>query len=129
MVLFLAVMNKYDPNGVFLNSFGRRLKGISSAQDLDPNFNAHCALHDDCFCSQASNCAAYQRCTNLPGYSGYKVCQTIGEQPQTFLPVTLNPAVSLTQYMNTTLQSLASVVSGLLSSVQCLVPIPLPIIG
>ncbi|KAJ6638939.1 L-gulono-1,4-lactone dehydrogenase, partial [Pseudolycoriella hygida] len=33
---FIDVMNKYDPNGVFMNNFGRRLRRESTKIDVDP---------------------------------------------------------------------------------------------
>lgn len=48
-------MNKFDPNEVFINNFGRRMKGTGSVIDEDPA-TKHCALLDNCICSKNKDC-------------------------------------------------------------------------
>lgn len=73
---FIAAMQKYDPNGIFLNSFGRRLMHKDTAIDIDP-LTTRCALLDNCFCSvnNGSDCGDQQICTTISGYN-YPVCET-----------------------------------------------------
>lgn len=73
-------MNKFDPNGIFLNSFGRRITKTGTKIDSDP-LTTRCALLDNCFCSKNADCAVTQICTSLSGYS-YKVCKTKNELPE-----------------------------------------------
>lgn len=79
---FIQYMKKYDPNGIFLNKFGRRLLGTSRDMDTDPNVK-RCALQDYCVCSKNSDCAPLQQCVMI---SGYPACTDIGSG---FLPTTL----------------------------------------
>lgn len=72
-----AAMNKFDPNEIFINNFGRRMKGKGTKVDVDP-LTTHCALLDNCFCSKKSDCGMNQICTSLPGYT-YRVCKTENE--------------------------------------------------
>ncbi|XP_037049943.1 L-gulono-1,4-lactone dehydrogenase-like [Bradysia coprophila] len=74
---FIGVMSKYDPNEVFMNNFGRRLKRTGTKIDTDP-LTKHCAILDNCFCSNNSDCAANQICSQLSGYF-HKVCKTRNE--------------------------------------------------
>ncbi|KAJ6647385.1 L-gulonolactone oxidase 5 [Pseudolycoriella hygida] len=89
---FVAAMNKFDPNEVFINNFGRRLKGTGTKVDTDP-LVVRCALLDNCFCTKNSDCGEGQTCTTLPGYK-YFVCKTRNEVPMVFnkglLPTPLN---------------------------------------
>lgn len=71
---FVEAMNKFDPNQIFLNSFGRRILKIGSKIDIDP-LTTRCALLDNCFCSLDTDCAKGQICTTLPGYDDCYVCQ------------------------------------------------------
>ncbi len=70
-------MDKYDPNEVFINNFGRRIKRTGDKVDTDP-LTKHCAILDNCFCSKDSDCSPAQICTKLPGYV-YNVCKTKNE--------------------------------------------------
>ncbi|XP_037034206.1 L-gulonolactone oxidase 5-like [Bradysia coprophila] len=54
---FVAIMNKYDPNEVFINNFGRRVKRTGYKLDIDPK-TKHCALLDNCFCSKNCDCSS-----------------------------------------------------------------------
>ncbi len=54
-------MSKYDPHGVFLNKFGRRLLGTLDDADVDP-LVTHCALQDYCRCQQDHDCGTGQSC-------------------------------------------------------------------
>lgn len=73
-------MEKYDPNKVFINSFGRRMIKNSTKIDFDL-MTTRCALLENCFCSEDSDCADEQICTSLPGYN-YLVCKTKNEIPE-----------------------------------------------
>lgn len=80
-------MQKYDPNGVFLNKFGRRIKGASSELTIDSKVK-HCALQDHCFCTEATDCATGQFCGQL---YGFRVCEDL---PAKVLPLPLVNSVS-----------------------------------
>lgn len=88
--LITAVMNKYDPNEVFINSFGRRMKKTGTKVDFDP-LTKHCAILDNCICSKNTDCASTQICTRLPGYS-YRVCKTKNEIAEFEFDKSLLPA-------------------------------------
>ncbi len=75
---FADAMNKFDPDEVFINNFGRRLKRTGKELDLDPLTKKHCALLDNCFCSKNSDCGANQICAKLSPYN-YNVCKTANE--------------------------------------------------
>lgn len=77
-------MNKFDPNEVFINSFGRRIKNTGTKVDIDP-LTTHCALLDNCFCTKNADCGKNQICTTIDNYS-YRVCQTKNEVPINFFP-------------------------------------------
>ncbi|KAJ6643890.1 L-gulonolactone oxidase 5 [Pseudolycoriella hygida] len=74
---FVAAMTKFDPNEVFINNFGRRMKRKGTKVDIDP-LTVHCALLDNCICSKDTDCGYDQTCTTLPGYT-YPVCKTKNE--------------------------------------------------
>ena len=69
-------MWEYDPYEVFMNDFGRRLKGTGDKINLDPS-TTHCALLDNCICSHHSDCAQNQICSTIEGYPDYPVCKDI----------------------------------------------------
>ena len=89
-------MAKFDPNGVFMNNFGRRLKGIGNKMDIDP-LTKRCALLDNCFCTKDSDCGRSQICTTLPNYS-FNVCKTINEFPETFDHSKIPPLDKIIEY-------------------------------
>jgi len=68
-------MTEYDPNGIFMNNFGRRLTGEGTAIDVDPEAK-RCALLDYCVCSKNEDCAATQYCGAVEGYRDMPVCRT-----------------------------------------------------
>jgi hypothetical protein len=74
---FLAKMAEYDPNGVFMNDFGRRLKGQGTKVNFDPA-TRHCVLLDNCLCSRHGDCANGQVCSRLEGYPDFPVCIPTG---------------------------------------------------
>lgn len=82
-------MNKYDPNEVFINSFGRRIKNTGKKVDFDPSVT-HCALLDNCFCTTNNDCGVNQMCTSVGDYT-YRVCQTKNEVPLNFFPKFILP--------------------------------------
>ncbi|KAJ6645515.1 L-gulonolactone oxidase [Pseudolycoriella hygida] len=71
---FISAMEEYDPNGIFLNNFGRRLIYDNTEIDSDP-LTTRCALLDNCFCSKNADCGLHQTCTTISGFD-YPVCQT-----------------------------------------------------
>jgi len=81
---FLTSMTTFDPNGVFLNNFGRRLLGVSGKMDWDP-LVIHCALLDNCLCSKDDDCARGQKCSRIETYPNYPVCLTTNPQRKTQL--------------------------------------------
>lgn len=85
-------MNKYDPNEVFINSFGHRIKESGTKVDLDPLLT-RCALLDNCFCTKNGDCGKNQICTTISGYS-YRVCKTKNEIPVDFFPKIEFPSAS-----------------------------------
>jgi hypothetical protein len=79
---FIKYMQQFDPQGIFLNKFGRRLLGVSKDMDIDPAVK-RCALQDYCICSKNSDCAPLQQCRPI---EGYPACNDIGTiiMPSTF---------------------------------------------
>ncbi|KAL1914676.1 uncharacterized protein VTP21DRAFT_8087 [Calcarisporiella thermophila] len=63
---FAEIVSRYDPKGIFLNHFGRRMLGLADAVQVPTN-TKHCALEDFCVCSVDSDCAAGQRCRRWMG--------------------------------------------------------------
>ncbi|KAJ6646763.1 L-gulono-1,4-lactone dehydrogenase [Pseudolycoriella hygida] len=95
---FISVMNKYDPNEVFINNFGLRLKRKGTKVDTDPK-TIHCALLDNCICAKNTDCASTQICTTLPGYS-YRVCKTKNEVAEiVFDKSLLPPPLGVVKYL------------------------------
>lgn len=78
--LIAEAMNKFDPDEIFINNFGRRIKRQGTIVDIDP-LTIHCAILGNCICSQNADCAESQTCTTIPGYN-YNVCKTINEIPE-----------------------------------------------
>jgi len=72
---FAGKMNQYDPNGVFMNNFGRRLKGVGTTMDVDPAAT-RCALLDYCFCSTSADCGPSQTCASFPNIPQMRTCRT-----------------------------------------------------
>lgn len=102
-------MNKYDPNEIFINNFGRRLKGTGTTIDADPLIK-HCALLDNCICSNNTDCGNTQTCTTLPGYS-YRVCKTKNEIPEKAVDKSkFPPLAGFLDWLSTTVPTLAAAV-------------------
>lgn len=100
-------MNKFDPNEIFINNFGRRMKRKSSKVDVDP-LTIHCALLDNCICSKDSDCGNDQTCTTLPGYT-YPVCKTKNEVPEfTVDRSAFPPALGVLGFLLTNVNTLAN---------------------
>lgn len=100
-------MNKFDPNEVFINNFGRRMKQTGTAIDTDP-LTTHCALLDNCICSKDNDCGDTQTCTTLPGYT-YRVCKTNNEIPeQTVDRNVFPPMLGVLDWLTTTVPTLAA---------------------
>lgn len=47
-------MNKCDPNEVFINNLGRRIKRSGT----EVNIETHCAILDTSFCRENTDCAS-----------------------------------------------------------------------
>lgn len=73
-------MNKFDPDEIFMNNFGRRIKRIGTTVDIDP-LTTRCALLSNCICAKDSDCGDNQTCDTIPGYN-YNVCKTKNELPE-----------------------------------------------
>jgi hypothetical protein len=83
----LAKMAQYDPNGVFMNDFGARLKGTGTAANIDPEVT-HCALLENYFCSKNSKCGPLHTCSQVKGYR-YPACVDPLYPP--IFPISLDP--------------------------------------
>lgn len=104
-----AAMNKFDPEGVFINNFGRRMKQTGTDIDTDP-LTKHCALLDNCICSKDNDCGDTQICTTLPGYT-YRVCQTKNEIPEKTVDRNIFPPIlGVLDWFTTTVPTLAAAV-------------------
>lgn len=100
-------MNKYDPNEVFINSFGHRIKKSGRKVDIDP-LVTHCALLDNCFCTTNGDCGDNQICTTIANYK-YRVCKTKNEIPINFFPKIILPnATDLFTFFSTQSTKLAT---------------------
>lgn len=100
-------MNKFDPNEVFINNFGRRIKNSGTKVDFDP-FLTRCALLDNCFCSKNGDCGDKQICTTIGDYN-YNVCKTKNEVPINLLPKFIMPnATGLFNFFTTQSGTLAT---------------------
>lgn len=103
----VAAMNKFDPNEIFINNFGRRIKHKGTKVDIDP-LTTHCAILDNCICSKDADCGYYQTCTTLPGYS-YRVCKTRNEVPEfTVHKNGFPPSLGVLGYLLTSIPTLAN---------------------
>lgn len=125
-------MNKYDPNEVFINNFGRRLKGTGTKLDIDSK-TTRCALLDNCFCTNNLDCGMSQICSTLPGYT-YRVCKTKNEIPEvSFDKSILRPPFNVVSYLLTVVPtSIKGVISncsvtGAIGTVGLLLPTLLPV--
>lgn len=99
-------MNKFDPNEVFINNFGLRMKRKGTKVDIDP-LTVRCALLDNCICSKDTDCGDGQTCTTLPGYN-YHVCKTRNEAPEfTMDKGTFPPALGVFGYFLNNIHTLA----------------------
>lgn len=100
-------MNKYDPNEVFINNLGRRIKKTGTKVDIDP-LTIHCALLDNCFCTTDGDCATNQLCTSVGNYT-YRVCQTKNEEPLNFFPKFILPnSTGFLEFLTTQTVTLAT---------------------
>ncbi|CAL8111611.1 unnamed protein product [Orchesella dallaii] len=79
---FVKVMKTIDPNGIFLNDLGSRIRFGSQELTVNPTLKKQCALNDVCFCKSDRDCGGSQSllfsltnsitCESL---IGYKVCK------------------------------------------------------
>lgn len=100
-------MNKFDPNEIFINNFGRRIKRKGTKVDFDP-LTIHCALLDNCICSKDTDCGNDQICTTLPGYT-YPVCKTKNEVPEfTVDKSAFPPALGVLGFLLTNVHTLSN---------------------
>lgn len=103
-------MNKFDPNEIFINNFGRRIKKNGTTVDTDPLI-VRCALLDNCICSKNSDCGRTQICTTLPGYN-YPVCKTMNELPLVFSKASLPPPLGILSFLAVDVPTLALALLG-----------------
>lgn len=72
-------MNKFDPDEVFLNDFGERLKHGKNVFTVRQEVAKHCALTGLCVCSRDSDCGGDVltkiTCKEVSDFAGIKVCQ------------------------------------------------------
>lgn len=109
-------MEKHDPNGIFLNNFGRRIIRKGTKIDTDP-LTTHCALLDNCFCSVDEDCADTQICSSVPGYD-YPVCETKNVVAEAkFDKSKFPPPLGILNWLLTTVPTLATSVLA-----KCTVP-------
>lgn len=102
-------MNKFDPNEIFINNFGRRIKRKGTKVDIDP-LTVRCALLDNCICSKDADCGRDQTCTTLPGYK-YHVCKTRNEIREfTMDRSAFPPALGVVGYFLNNIHTLANAV-------------------
>ncbi len=114
---FVDAMQKFDPNQIFINNFGRRILKTGSKIDIDP-LTTRCALLDNCFCSSDSDCGDGQICTTLPGYDLYPVCETKNVVPETKIDRNLfPPPLGIGDFLVNTVPTLAASVLS-----KCTVP-------
>ena len=92
---FIDKMHQYDPKGVFLNDFGRRLLGIGTRINFDP-MTKHCALLDNCICAKDSDCADGQNCGTL---NGFRVCKSPSLLPEILTPPPALPFPSVITWL------------------------------
>jgi len=68
---FMGYMKKYDPHGVFLNKFGKRL--LDESEEMDGMEDVkHCAILEHCVCSKDDDCAEGQQCL---AFMGAMICK------------------------------------------------------
>lgn len=122
-------MDEFDPNGIFLNNFGKRIRNISSNVDTDPKVT-RCALLDNCFCSKNTDCADTQICGYLNGYSSYPVCKLANEVSESpFDPSSLPLVDDILNWLNVTVPGLANAALGTCSLPGLVPDIVGPIVG
>lgn len=98
-------MQRFDPNQIFQNNFGRRLTKSGSDIDFDPK-TTRCALLDNCICSKDSDCAVTQRCISLTGYN-YTVCKTKNEVPEVqLIKSSFPPPLAVLDWLSITVPTL-----------------------
>lgn len=102
-------MNEFDPYEIFMNSFGRRIKGTGTTVDSDP-LTTRCALLDNCICSKNYDCGNLQICTTLPGFD-YRVCKTRNEVPESQVDKGVSrPPFGVLRYLLNDVSTLATAV-------------------
>lgn len=91
---FIQSITTFDPHGIFLNDFGRRLLGKSDKMNWDP-LVTRCALLDHCICSSNHDCAPDQTCSRIDWYPNYPVCLP---KPQMFKPQKVSQLLDLSWF-------------------------------
>lgn len=70
---FVKLMKKFDPHGVFLNDFGKRMIDPHYTKTSIDNFVKHCGLVDHCVCQKDEDCGdgstESYKCGKLLGYN------------------------------------------------------------
>lgn len=87
MRAFHQAMRKFDPQGVFLNKFGRRLTLQSNELMTDPKVKK-CALQDYCVCGKDADCASSQVCGKL---GKFNICTD--KNPSPFMNIPYTPII------------------------------------
>lgn len=85
---FHEAMTKFDPHGLFMNRFGKRVLLQSNDLTVDPNVKRR-ALQDYCVCEKHADCADLQTCTKVIGL--FPVCKDM-------LPAVALPGKPLAKY-------------------------------
>lgn len=77
-------MEEFDPRGVFMNDFGKRLRFGWTKSSLD-SYVKHCGLVDTCICQRDYECGDGGPTSYLCGViHGYKVCRERGDHFKKF---------------------------------------------
>ncbi|KAI9306147.1 hypothetical protein BJ944DRAFT_248453 [Cunninghamella echinulata] len=69
---FKAVVQKYDPKGVFSNQFGDRILGVD--QNIEKIPVSHCAIQSYCLCQKNTDCSSTDYCGKI---MDYPVCRPV----------------------------------------------------
>lgn len=64
VIKFVNTAKKYDPNGLFMNTFGERVLQNKNTVTSDWKHLEHCALTDVCFCRLGQNDCGKYTCTS-----------------------------------------------------------------
>lgn len=75
---FIEVMKEYDPQELFMNTFGERIKHGKDRFTVTSEMAEHCALNEVCICKTNYDCGMEglldYRCGPFMGFPSYNVC-------------------------------------------------------